>query len=123
MKKILFTIFFSFLLFSCSEETTINSPEEYNPEAFESYEFKSLQSSYDEYVEIESSIKEVFDKKVTSKLSKSEFDSRQEAYVQKITQKMFEVKKKRDAFLNKFPTVAENMNYEQLRSLLRKENR
>ena len=74
-------------------------------------------------MEIESSIKEVFDKKVTSKLSKSEFDSRQEAYVQKITQKMFEVKKKRDAFLNKFPTVAENMNYEQLRSLLRKENR
>jgi uncharacterized protein YcfL len=123
MKKILFTIVFSFLLFSCSEETTINSPEEHNLEAFESYEFKSLQSTYDEYVEIESSIKEVFDKKVTSKLSKSEFDSRQEAYVQKITQKMFEVKKKRDAFLNKFPTVAENMNHDQLRSLLRKENR
>ena len=123
MKKILFTTIFSFLLFSCSEETTINSPEEYNSEAFESYEFKSLQSSYDEYVEIESSITEVFDKSLTSKLSKSELDSRQEAYVQKITQKMFEVKKKRDVFLNKFPTVAENMNFEQLRSLLRKENR
>ncbi|WP_339654231.1 hypothetical protein [uncultured Maribacter sp.] len=123
MKKILFTTIFSFLLFSCSEETTINSPEEYNSEAFESYEFKSLQSSYDEYVEIESSITEVFDKSLTSKLSKSELDSRQEAYVQKITQKMFEVKKKRDVFLNKFPAVAENMNFEQLRSLLRKENR
>lgn len=119
MKNFLFILTAGLFLCSCSENTSADSLEEAQSDAFESYEYKTLQTSYDEYVEIEASITTVFDKKVTSKLSKSELDSRQEAYVQKLTQKMFEVKKKRDVFLTKYPNIKNEMSAEQLRNILR----
>jgi len=122
MKNYLFVIAAGFLLLSCSETTSVDSIEEIQNNAFESYEFKTLQTTYDEYVKIEASIVDVFDKEVISKLSKSELDSRQEAYVQKLANKMFQVKRERDVFLNKYPNVIQNMSSDELRKILRREN-
>lgn len=119
MKKVLFLIGFSVLLFSCSQENTQSNLEQTKFQAFISPEFQNLQTTYNEYVEIESSVTEVFEKNKTEKLSKTEFEDRKEQYVQKLSQKMFEVKRKRDAFIAKYPNIGKSMSTQELTTLLR----
>ena len=121
MRNLIFILGTLFIV-SCSEIAVVNSPDEYITEAFESDEYQALQAKYDEYVEIEFSITKVFEPSITAKLSESDLEARKEAYVQELTQKMFEVKKNKDLFLLKYPRVAEQFNAEQLINVLRKTN-
>jgi len=119
MKNLIITTFITFLLLSCSESTTIQDSEALRIEAFSSKEFKTLQATYNDYIDIEASITEVFDKNKTGKLTNEEKANRKDAYIKKITEKMFEVKRKKIAFLSKYPSIGVEINEQGLIDLLR----
>lgn len=120
MKKLLLIFAAGFFLLSCAKDVTTQDSKANQVEAFESIEFKALQSSYDKYLEVESSVVQVFDQR--EKLSETELEAIKEAFIQEISQKMFESKRKREVFLTKYPSVGEKMTSKELSDLLRLKN-
>jgi len=121
MKKVFLIISIGCFLLSCAKDITIKDSESTSIAAFQSAEFKALQTSYDSYLEVEQSVVQVFEEK--EKWTTEEFETRKNDYVQKISEKMFEAKRKRDAFLSKYPIVGEEMTTKELSDLLRAENK
>ncbi len=119
MKKVLLTVAAATLMLSCGQDVTIQDSEALRVEAFNSVEFKSLQESYSTFVDIEASAEQLFSSEETAKLTEVEIEKRKNEFVEKVSQKLFEATKKRDAFLKKYPSVSETMSLGELRDVLR----